>query len=124
MLPLEPSSCPTWHASFRHLASYGAGYYTYLWARALSRRIWRHSFEDEPLNAAAGSRWMQTVLRHGGAVDPRELLRSLLRQDEAVDGAAGSEPCGSRAAFAGTSEGSRAAAEREAEAAVLELVEL
>jgi len=69
---------PRWHASFRHLASYGAGYYTYLWARSLSARIWHSLFFPTPLERTAGERWCDAVLRHGGAREPRSLLRELL----------------------------------------------
>ena len=77
-LPTRPDAPPRWHASFRHLASYGAGYYTYLWARSISRRIWFEGFERDPLGGRAGQRWCETVLRHGGAREPRSLLRAML----------------------------------------------
>ena len=67
-----------WHASFRHLAAYGGGYYTYLWARALSRRVWRHAFQSDPFSKASGERWCESVLHHGGAREPRHLIREML----------------------------------------------
>ena len=69
---------PAWHGGFRHLAGYGAGYYTYLWARSLSARVWSSCFEGDPLNGASGARWRQLVLAHGGAREPREMLREML----------------------------------------------
>ena len=79
LLPLaQDVPSPRWHAGFRHLASYGTGYYTYTWARSISSRIWQSHFADDPLRADAGERWCSTVLRHGGARDPRDLLRDLL----------------------------------------------
>lgn len=71
-----------WHAHFRHLASYGGGYYSYLWARALSLRVWRQAFEANPLSRDAGERWCNHVLRHGGARDPRSLMRAMLGETE------------------------------------------
>ena len=65
-------------AGFGHLASYGAGYYSYLWARSLSRRVWRECFEADPLRSEGGARWRDGVLRHGGAREPRQMLRELL----------------------------------------------
>jgi len=67
-----------WHSSFRHLASYGGAYYSYLWARSIARRVWRGCFAADPLGGAAGRRWCDVVLRHGGAREPRELLREML----------------------------------------------
>ena len=97
--PAADAPPPRWHATFGHLAGYGAGYYTYLWARSLSRRVWRSAFEEEPLNRQAGERWCSLVLRHGGSREPRELLRTLLGADgsarrpsaSGVDGAAASK---------------------------------
>ena len=76
LLPDEPGTWP--HAAFGHLASYGAGYYSYLWARSLSHRVWRQCFESNPLNADAGRRWCHTVLRHGGAREPLDMLREMM----------------------------------------------
>ena len=78
-LPVEPNApAPRWHAGFRHIAHYGAGYYTYLWARSVSSRVWRRCFADDPLGGGAGERWCSTVLQHGGAREPRELLGEML----------------------------------------------
>ena len=92
-LPVEPDApAPRWHAGFRHLAHYGAGYYTYLWARSLSSRVWRRCFADDPLGGA-GERWCSTVLQHGGSREPRELLGEMLggRAGEAAPGTAPGE---------------------------------
>jgi len=92
-LPVEPDApAPRWHAGFRHLAHYGAGYYTYLWARSVSSRVWRRCFADDPLGGA-GERWCSTVLQHGGSREPRELLGEMLggRAGEAAPGTAPGE---------------------------------
>lgn len=72
-----------WHANFRHLASYGGGFYSYLWARALSRRVWRRMFEFDPMSDVAGPNWCQHVLVHGGSRDPRRMMRELLADSSA-----------------------------------------
>ena len=92
-------------AGFGHLASYGAGYYSYLWARSLSRRVWRECFEADPLRSEGGARWRDGVLRHGGAREPRQMLRELLAASASAR--AGAPPV-----------------EDEAEAALLDLVSL
>ena len=80
LLPVRPDGeSSTWHGAFRHLASYGAGYYTYLWARSLSMRVWHTCFESQPLRREGGKRWCRDVLRHGAARPPRELLAAMLQ---------------------------------------------
>ena len=95
LLPVRPDGEPsTWHGAFRHLASYGAGYYTYLWARSLSMRVWHTCFESQPLRREGGERWCRDVLRHGAARPPRELLAAMLqsgRRDPLGDPLNGSE---------------------------------
>lgn len=76
-----------WHASFRHLATYGTGYYTYLWADSMSRRIWHQHFECNPFNRKAGEEWLESVLRYGGARHPRQLLEPMLRGPTSPDAA-------------------------------------
>ena len=82
VLPLPAAGGgPYWHAGFRHLASYGTGYYTYLWARSVSGRVWQSSFAAQPLMHMhlSGERWCAQVLRHGGAREPLALLQEFLR---------------------------------------------
>ena len=74
--PSEPAGWP--HASLGHLASYGACYYSYLWARSLSRRVWRRCFAAAPDAGDAGRAWCSRVLAHGGAREPRAMLREML----------------------------------------------
>jgi len=82
LLPLGADEHRRWHAGFRHLAAYGAGYYTYLWARSASSRVWQACFAQAPLSRAPGERWCRTVLQHGGAREPRGLLREMLSASE------------------------------------------
>lgn len=80
---------PSWHGAFRHLASYGTGYYTYLWAQSISSRVWQQCFAAEPLRREVGERWRSAVLAHGGAREPRALLRDMLSEDSRALGQAG-----------------------------------
>ena len=40
---------------FHHLVGYGATYYAYLYAQALSAAIWQQQFANRPLTRAAGA---------------------------------------------------------------------
>jgi len=83
-VPLAPGTCP--HGMFSHLGSYGSAYYSYLWARSVTLRLWYDCFEAEPLDGHAGRRWRAQVLRHGGAREPKELLRKMLASDSSARG--------------------------------------
>ena len=39
-----------WHARFGHAVGYGAGYYSYLYARVFAAHIWERCFAEDPLN--------------------------------------------------------------------------
>ena len=65
-------------ASAFTLASYGGAYYFRTFGRARSRAACGERFAADPLGGAAGRRWCDVVLRHGGAREPRELLREML----------------------------------------------
>ena len=79
-MPAVPDSHS--HALFSHLAGYGASYYSYLWGRAIASQVWRQGFQGNPMQGSAGRLWCDSVLRYGGARDPRELLRNFLMQVE------------------------------------------
>jgi hypothetical protein len=51
-VPYAPGTAP--QARFSHLTIYGAGYYTYLYARCLAASLWRLYFQEDPLSRAAG----------------------------------------------------------------------
>ena len=40
---------------FYHLVGYGATYYAYLYAQALSAAIWQQQFDNGPITRAAGA---------------------------------------------------------------------
>ncbi|CAI7866064.1 unnamed protein product, partial [Closterium sp. NIES-54] len=67
-----------WQSRFAHLTAYGAGYYTYIYAKCFAAQLWRRLFKEDPLNPEAGEMLRSHLLRYGGAGDPRTLLESLL----------------------------------------------
>ncbi|CAA7393041.1 unnamed protein product [Spirodela intermedia] len=66
-----------WHVRFSHLINYGAGYYSYLYAKCFASSIWKEVCCEDPLSPAAGSVIRAKFLKHGGARDPSELLKDL-----------------------------------------------
>lgn len=69
-----------WHTRFGHLIGYGAGYYSYLYARVFAADIWHTIFvgSRSPLNREAGERLYQKLMFHGGAKDPNDILVDML----------------------------------------------
>ncbi|KAI8564627.1 hypothetical protein RHMOL_Rhmol03G0195400 [Rhododendron molle] len=70
-----------WHTRFNHLLNYGAGYYSYLYAKCFAATIWEKMFQDDPLSPATGSAFRRRFLQHGGAKDPAFLLKDLVGDD-------------------------------------------
>jgi Zn-dependent oligopeptidase len=83
--PVEGSA---WQGGFSHLVTYGAGYYSYLYATAFSAALWQRLFAADPLSRAAGERFRRELLSRGGGDDPADILVRLLQQGAP----AGSEP--------------------------------
>ncbi|OQR96885.1 mitochondrial intermediate peptidase [Achlya hypogyna] len=67
-----------WHARFGHLVGYGAGYYSYLYARVFAAEIWGKCLAADPWAPAAGRVIYDELFRHGGAKEPMTMLTSLL----------------------------------------------
>ncbi|XP_052197196.1 mitochondrial intermediate peptidase, mitochondrial isoform X2 [Diospyros lotus] len=67
-----------WHTRFSHLLNYGAGYYSYLYAKCFAATIWEKLCRDDPLSLATGSALRARFLQHGGAKDPANLLNDLV----------------------------------------------
>uniref|UniRef100_A0A0D9WTE8 Peptidase M3A/M3B catalytic domain-containing protein n=1 Tax=Leersia perrieri TaxID=77586 RepID=A0A0D9WTE8_9ORYZ len=67
-----------WHARFNHLVHYGAGYYSYLYARCFATTIWQEVCQDDPLSRSTGSALRDKFLRYGGAKDPSALLKDFV----------------------------------------------
>ncbi|KAL1531507.1 Mitochondrial intermediate peptidase [Salvia divinorum] len=67
-----------WHTRFSHLVSYGAGYYSYLFAKCFAATIWQKVLHEDPLSPDAGSALRFKLLQHGGAKDPAIILNNLV----------------------------------------------
>ncbi|KAH7482113.1 hypothetical protein KRP22_012345 [Phytophthora ramorum] len=72
-----------WHTRFGHLIGYGAGYYSYLYARVFAADIWHTNFigAQGPLNRKSGEQLYQKLMVHGGAKDPNALLVDMLGRE-------------------------------------------
>ncbi|TKA32185.1 hypothetical protein B0A50_01433 [Salinomyces thailandicus] len=73
----EPAET-SWQGFFGHLVGYGGTYYSYLFDRAIAGKVWREVFRGEvggegsgggAVDPAAGARFREAVLRHGGGRD-------------------------------------------------------
>ncbi|KAK9293356.1 hypothetical protein L1049_021348 [Liquidambar formosana] len=67
-----------WHTRFSHLLNYGAGYYSYLYAKCFAATIWQKLCQEDPLSLATGTALRTKFLQHGGAEDPAGLLNDLV----------------------------------------------
>eukprot|EP00542_Grammatophora_oceanica_P006662 CAMPEP_0194064612 /NCGR_PEP_ID=MMETSP0009_2-20130614/83520_1 /TAXON_ID=210454 /ORGANISM="Grammatophora oceanica, Strain CCMP 410" /LENGTH=166 /DNA_ID=CAMNT_0038717169 /DNA_START=1 /DNA_END=501 /DNA_ORIENTATION=+ len=79
-----------WHTKFGHLVTYGGGYYSYLYSKAFADDVWHQGgFHKQALtNSDAGTRLWKTVLAHGGAKDPQDMLTEFLGRPPQVVGSA------------------------------------
>ncbi|GAB4825974.1 Mitochondrial intermediate peptidase [Ancistrocladus abbreviatus] len=67
-----------WHTRFSHLLNYGAGYYSYLYAKCFSATIWQKLCQEDPLSPTTGTALRTKFFQHGGAKDPVILLSNLV----------------------------------------------
>lgn len=67
-----------WHATFAHAATYGGGYYTYVYAAAISAALWQKLFQNEPFSRTAGELYRREVLSKGASIDPVTILHRIL----------------------------------------------
>jgi len=76
-----------WHSKFGHLVTYGAGYYSYLYASIFSADLWNTCFAGgtKAFSSDAGLSYWKQILVHGGAKDPNEMLRTILGRDPKAD---------------------------------------
>jgi len=76
-----------WHSKFGHLVTYGAGYYSYLYASIFSADLWNTCFNsgEAAFSRSAGNRYWNEVLVHGGSKDPNEMLKAMLGRQPRVD---------------------------------------
>eukprot|EP00741_Cyanophora_paradoxa_P008368 tig00001302_g8095.t1 len=70
-----------WQTKFGHLVSYGASYYSYVFAKVFGADIWHTVFAADPLSREAGERYRREILAPGGSREPRGMLRALLGRD-------------------------------------------
>eukprot|EP00611_Tribonema_gayanum_P006295 TRINITY_DN1559_c0_g1_i9.p1 TRINITY_DN1559_c0_g1~~TRINITY_DN1559_c0_g1_i9.p1 ORF type:complete len:405 (-),score=117.31 TRINITY_DN1559_c0_g1_i9:491-1705(-) len=70
-----------WYSRFAHFTGYGAGYYSYLYDRVLASNIWNKCFSESPLSRSAGDKLWTSILVHGGAKDPHDMLADILAGD-------------------------------------------
>ncbi|CAM6092610.1 unnamed protein product [Calypogeia fissa] len=73
-----------WQTRFCHLISYGAGYYSYLYARCIASSIWHQHCTQDPLSKETGEKLRRGLLQFGGAKDPAKMLRELLGNDALI----------------------------------------
>jgi mitochondrial intermediate peptidase len=65
-------------ASFAHAATYGAGYYTYVYATALSSAVWKKLFAKDPFDRKAGDLLRNEILSKGAGADPSKMITKVL----------------------------------------------
>lgn len=72
-----------WHSRWGHLVTYGAGYYSYLYADIFAADIWNVNFGggSKAFDRESGKRYWDEVLVHGGSKDPNTMLRSVLGRE-------------------------------------------
>lgn len=66
-------------ATFHHLVGYGAGYYSYIFARAISAQIWASLFEENPFSRQGGSILKDQFLAFGGSREPTKLIHGIVK---------------------------------------------
>ncbi|KAK7854884.1 mitochondrial intermediate peptidase, partial [Quercus suber] len=67
-----------WQTRFNHLLNYGAGYYSYLYAKCFAATIWQKLCQEDPLSLTTGTALRTILLQHGGAREPASLLNGLV----------------------------------------------
>ena len=78
----------SWQGSFSHLYGYGATYYSYLFDRAIARKVWHATFgsgrDGGAVDRRAGELFKEKVLKWGGGRDPWVCLEELVGGGEGV----------------------------------------
>ncbi|EFJ18321.1 hypothetical protein SELMODRAFT_420134 [Selaginella moellendorffii] len=83
-----------WQSKFGHMITYGAGYYSYLYARCIAASIWQKVCAANPLSLETGQTLRRGILQHGGAKEPADILRDCLGQDSLITAPSGGvRPC-------------------------------
>ncbi|GMM32782.1 metalloendopeptidase [Saccharomycopsis crataegensis] len=76
----------SWYGKFGHLFTYGATYYTYLFDRAISSKIYKELFLADPFNNVNGNIFKSSVLRWGGSRNPWECVGECLNDPRIAKG--------------------------------------
>ncbi len=73
--------------SFSHIfaGGYAAGYYSYKWAEVLSSDVFSLFEEKGLFDAQTGQRFLNTVLAHGGSMDPMTLFKQFRGREPKID---------------------------------------
>ena len=69
------------HASFGHLAGYGAKYYSYMWSKVFAIDLFSKIKKDGLLNPKIGQKYIDEVIGKGGSQDPNLLLKTFLERE-------------------------------------------
>jgi len=83
---IPPVPGTAWQAQFGHLYGYGATYYSYLFDRAIAKKVWSTVFRNEPLTREGGEKFRNEVLRWGGGKDPWGMVAKLVGDDSLAEG--------------------------------------
>jgi thimet oligopeptidase len=73
------------YLSFGHLPGYGPRYYGYLWSKVFALDIFETIKKEGLLNPAAGKRYVDAVISHGGSKNPNDLLQDYLGRQPRQD---------------------------------------
>ena len=65
---------------------YGATYYSYLFDRAIAKKVWSTLFKDAPLTREGGEKFRNEVLRNGGGKDPWEMVAEVVGDESLAKG--------------------------------------
>jgi intermediate peptidase len=82
-LVAPPLPGSAWHGGFTHVCTYGAGFYSYLFATVISAALWQRLFAGDPFCSRGGALLRRELLEHGGAKNPAAMLRACLGEDHA-----------------------------------------
>lgn len=73
------------YQGFRHLSTYGASYYSYMWCRALAGLLWSSAFKEDPWCNVSGARYRREILAMGNSRDPWLSLAAFLGHTPDID---------------------------------------
>mmetsp|Transcript_2861 Transcript_2861/g.4358 ORF Transcript_2861/g.4358 Transcript_2861/m.4358 type:complete len:707 (-) Transcript_2861:163-2283(-) len=98
-LSVEIPMKPLWQTKFEHFTHYAAGYYSYLYGQMFADKIWKMTFQAEPLNTATGMRYRKLILEPGASKDPEAILASYLLDIDGINTQVDDEALKSALAF-------------------------